>query len=807
MRPRLNSSLPPAFHEPGEYNFQELCQAVFAEEESVTTCDIYGIRGQKQRGIDLLARRRDGDGNEVAQCKCHQDLTASQIAKASDDFFAHLDYWKERDVKRFVLIAACPLDSTQQQEAIQQQIARFKEQSITYEAWSTGTLRRKLAPHREIAERHIKSQEVVENICGAAAGRSDLATTGRGLALVNEAVGSQFLQLSSALSREKAERVEDVRALMRAGRCKTAYARLQTLHEDTAWSYLEKPLRARILRVLASCALDVDNDVVKARQLVDEAKALDPSARDTVIRAAIKYREDGPSAALDSLTSVEDADSLNFQLDLLLEKGSLDECLRILTTHRAQIAPNADTLRMHALVLITKNDLSGARKLVERALAEQPEWESVRMAAAIVWYYSALSAAVLPDAISSFPAPVPWEFVKRDDESRAFLRRAEASFQELATNLERPADWRRVFSVWRLACLANDPGRQEQVSDLCRSLLADEPGDPRTLSWALARGYEIDLAGAQRALAASLITAPHPTDSIGILVGLHLTLGKPADAIDLLERTKDEFARMGLLDRWRFWRVQALAANGATADALNEADSAVDTGDRRILVQLVLEAIFAQTGKPEPLLKHLETSYRETGQPRYLYAACNLKARLKDWAYVSDRAEELVQVVGTAAAVHLAAGSLWETRRPAACLKLLNEQARAFPNGMLPRELWRLRIYCMQRVGLISGAVFDADLLNRQERTTESLLALIDSQVLCGDLKGVAIVGRQLLRQSDAPACELLRVARLLGSEDPDLARALWRRAAEFGVTEPTEITAAVGIGYTLGLDAEVRPF
>jgi hypothetical protein len=67
MQPDLNPSAPPAFHKIGEYNFQRLCRDIFAEEETVATCDIFGWRGQRQKGIDLLAPRRDGVGNEVAQ--------------------------------------------------------------------------------------------------------------------------------------------------------------------------------------------------------------------------------------------------------------------------------------------------------------------------------------------------------------------------------------------------------------------------------------------------------------------------------------------------------------------------------------------------------------------------------------------------------------------------------------------------------------------------------------------------------------------------------------------------------------------
>ena len=65
MRPRMNPSLSPPFYELDEYTFQDLCCDLFARQPGIATCNVYGKRGQRQRGIDLLAHR-SGDGKEVA---------------------------------------------------------------------------------------------------------------------------------------------------------------------------------------------------------------------------------------------------------------------------------------------------------------------------------------------------------------------------------------------------------------------------------------------------------------------------------------------------------------------------------------------------------------------------------------------------------------------------------------------------------------------------------------------------------------------------------------------------------------------
>src|SRR5262249_561217 len=118
MRPRMTPSLSPPFYELDEYTFQRLCCDVFERQQGIATCNVYGRRGQKQWGIDLLARRSGGDGIEVGQCKHYQHFLPFEIRQASDAFFDHLVYWQPRNVRRFILFVACDLDSTQQQDEI-----------------------------------------------------------------------------------------------------------------------------------------------------------------------------------------------------------------------------------------------------------------------------------------------------------------------------------------------------------------------------------------------------------------------------------------------------------------------------------------------------------------------------------------------------------------------------------------------------------------------------------------------------------------------------------------------------------------
>ena len=118
MIPSMNPSLSPPFHELDAYTFQILCCELHGRQPGIATCDVYGIPGQRQRGIDLLEHRRESMEKEVGQCKCYNDFPPLEIQKASEEFLRHLEYWQQERVKRFILFVACDLDRTQQQDEI-----------------------------------------------------------------------------------------------------------------------------------------------------------------------------------------------------------------------------------------------------------------------------------------------------------------------------------------------------------------------------------------------------------------------------------------------------------------------------------------------------------------------------------------------------------------------------------------------------------------------------------------------------------------------------------------------------------------
>lgn len=504
MTPNINASESPPFHKLDEYTFQNLCCELHGRQPGIATCNVYGTRGHMQRGIDLLAHRRGNMEKEVGQCKCYDDFPPAEIRKASAEFLKHLEYWQQQHVKRFILFVACDLDRTQQQDEICKQKEQFAKYGIDYEAWSAKTLRLMLAPYRDIVERHIRIPHWVENICGGEI-HSSLVSTGeptdaQSILRTMAFVGSKVERLASGFSKAIAEKLEEIRESYREGRVREAYIHLHKLREQEYWDILEQSLRGRILRTLAAYVLNIEGDVSKAHALANGAHNIDPAADDTILRTLLKYHTEGAESALLEIGASNTLDVYNLKIGLLLELGRIDDLLATMERFPEGIAPNAETRRLHALALLLKGNLPSAQTQIQSALNEREKWESVRIASAIIHYFSALPPVAFPNRMVPWPEPVDWAFIRRDDQSLDHLRKAKAEFETLALQPDRDDETRQLFEVWWLACLANDPDRQVEAQEFCRSLLGRDPTNSRALAWALARDYEVDLPAIERAM-------------------------------------------------------------------------------------------------------------------------------------------------------------------------------------------------------------------------------------------------------------------------------------------------------------------
>lgn len=787
--------------------FQELCRDLFFEEPEIGTCDIYGVSGQAQAGIDLLAPRKDGAGAEVGQCKCCEDFPPAEIRAASDKFFGYWDdRWSKEDIKRFILFVACDLNTRQQQDEVRRQVRRFAAVGIVYEAWSAATLRNKLRPHRGIVATYCPPAEYwVVAICGEAPPVA-LTTAGQPgrRSVVDVALAGQLEQLAARMSGEAECRLDTIRAAWHEGRTGDALRWLAEFRNDpTTWQVLSDEVKAKFLRFTAGVELNTTGNIDRARQLAEEAAALAPAEADARVQAIIAHRTGDSATALQLLEGREEADSLNLRCALLLELNRVSECRTLLEHPTLHASSDADTHRLRALAALASREVDQARLAIQKALELQPRWESIRYASAMIDYFAALSPAVVPTELVAWPAPVDWDMVKRDDESLSGLRGAARAFRELADRPGQPRQARQLLQAWALACMANDPERQADATGYCRELLEADRTDFRAIAWGAARRLEVDLAPSEAALRTLVSKGQASLPHILALVTCYIAARAMRKAINLLKKTRPTFEQQGEDVLWMAWNIRSIALNGSPQRARSELDQTGSQPDLRMVRAAVLQMLANQTGDWQPLIDCLESSYEETREPLFLLDLCQAKALRGEWDYVADRADQLVARVATGPAVGLAAVSAYNARRFDLCLRLLDDHRGLFSQRSLPAQLRRLRASCQRALGLLPEAIAEAEALTREEPTGVHLLTLAQLHFDIGDLKSAALAVRRLRGRLDITPTQLLRAAHFVYIEDQNLAKDLWRQAVGQDLGDEA-VALAVDLAVRLGLDQEV---
>ncbi len=619
------------------------------------------------------------------------------------------------------------------------------------------------------------------------------------------AVGDYFQeQLGLRLTSSAEKRLEDLKEAWLEGKRAQVERDLASLkNDDFHWGVLERGAKANYLRFEARTCPRGERR--KAGELAEEARVLAPdAAKDARLQAWLAYLEGDYASALKELAGQDDLESVNLRALLLLETGELAEAERVLRLEGLGLKPDAETHRICALVNATKKDLARARREADHARALKPRRVNTRFTSAAVDYLSGVSPAAV-DVSASPPLVNPF-FLKQDEDSRSHVRRAAKVFKELAEEMQDQPGERQAHEAWHLVCLAHDPTRLEEAVAYCRSLLAANPRHDQAIRWACANRLEntLPLEASREALSSSVEEGEANVGEIAALVGCHLAAADARAAAHLLEQSKSTFESARATEWWTFWRLRLMAMTGQTGPALMEINRSEPTLDMRHVRMDVLRELAKNLGDWQPLGAFLDNSYKETEHPFFLVESCKLRAWLEDWAYVADHAQALVNGVGTADAVQLAATGTYHAGRYGSCLTLLEGSEKYFPAGKFPERLDELKVNCYAASGRIRDAVAEAERFSGLEPSTAKLFQLLNLYVASLNLDQAVAAAGKLEDKEDLAAPHLLQLANLTKHRDAPLSVRLWKRAESSGLPDAL-VGQALGLAFQLGLDEEAQ--
>lgn len=121
-------------------DFERLCLRLVQTRFTVEHCELYGVAGQQQQGIDIYARK-DGGKYATYQCKRYQKLSSDELRKLVSLF--RTSAWAAKS-DEFTLCTSAELDMTQVQDAFEELRTEMAAEGISLVKWDAGQLSRLL---------------------------------------------------------------------------------------------------------------------------------------------------------------------------------------------------------------------------------------------------------------------------------------------------------------------------------------------------------------------------------------------------------------------------------------------------------------------------------------------------------------------------------------------------------------------------------------------------------------------------------------------------------------------------------------
>lgn len=776
----------PRYSELEPLTFQNLCKDILQADPKYRNVQVFGVPGQAQRGIDILAEQIAPSGLIVGQCKRYQALADSQVSGAVKEFLRHKAYWKTEGVDTFVLFVSCDATNAKVQAEFLRQRRRLRKLGIVFELWSDSTLTALLRSHPGIVSEYL-GHDWPSILCGGSFVLQPAATSH-----ASQIIVSQLEQISVQYADAVERDLETARETWRAGNRREAQAAVEHYRQPHIWNTLVGTTRSSVCRIEAQIALE-DGQVEQARKLLTEAKASNPNLTPR-LEALVLRSENRRSEARLLLQNSKDIENVTLHAALSLELGEVDEAFAKLV----DVADTSDTHRLRALAHLMKGELPSASKEIEKALTIAPTWTITRYTAAMVDYYSCLSPSRPLAELPPWPEPSDWSRLKSDDESRARLAKSALAFHSLQGEPNTTLAFGRILATWELACIASDPTRREDANLRCAEILGQDPANESCLVWAKARRLDVDTTQ-PRAILERTVHGDDAAPESTIVLLICLIEERDLDAAKaLLEEKRDPFAAIGHIETWKFWydQISAMSAEGEFVGA-----AAAD----HLFHKTALRAHLRITGDAEPLLDYLAAEHI-AGKTEATFELCATYAELERWSEALPLVDTLLARVQTTEALRIGCTVLYRNAEYAKCAKTIEDNRSWFPASQLPQSFLQMKIGAQERSGEVISAIRTAEDALAVEANRVNFLNLANLYLESGDFTALTQLASRHERFPDLSNEEVLRLSARLATVNQTVGVSLWKRAVKSGVSDD-QVGAVISIGFNLGLDLELAEF
>ena len=792
--------------------FELLCRDLLAKNYDVKRANKLFKQGFKQFGGDIIAYVKGEAATIVAQLKWYIDseFTSQKIKDAVDEFLKHWDtVWQELNVKEFVLYVAQPLKSIEQHKAISEKKNELLKLGVEFDYVDQDSLKDGITPHRDIVRKYLDGQSGnywEQKICGI----ENRAIDGfRSQSPAFQILNQNLEQKTNLLSEKILEEINPIRQLARSGRTREAIAEFSQLKTKN-FDHIDAKVKAELLSLEIRISLPHEMETSKARGLLTAIKKEDQNFDTSYLEALITSYESGIEAGLAKLGDCRTAAILNLKLAFLINLGKAEEAFELYQNKPDSVPTDTETKRLFALVLLSLDKLDEAESIAEESFAEQPEWTGVRMAKAIVFYHKSLSPQILSDRPLAVAEPQPWNLIKTDEESLEKRREAAKLFESLLPLEQRNNEEQRIMECWYLACLADDPARQEEAAEYCRNILEIHPTHIFLIIWAVARNFSVDFTLLEQRFEEALndksLSDKSAINESLILLALYLRNAKITKAKRQLAKIKSVLEKAGENDLTAYWACQIALAEGDYRIVDKKLSNKIeDLALRRKVQAAALTIEYNENPNRKThrkLTKRLQKLYRKTQNSYILSLYCQICHSQRNWSEVIRFGDILIEKTKALASLQLVCDAYYQNRKPERCLELLEKYEFIF-SGDIPNDLNLLKTYCLLKTGKVAKATGEARQLLDHEKSASNLLAFIETHRHTGDIFSIEKAVQEMGGLDEIAAAQKLKISKLIAPINRELAQEIWR-AAKPDLKQAKELTDTAFIyGNQIGLEGE----
>lgn len=799
----LKSHLPIVFAgDLSAVEFEDLCSDVWECDLDILRANRFGRNGQKQRGVDILAWNNTKE-LLIGSCKNYGAFDAKELDKAIGQFWKYLPHWKKRKVVGLVIFIGSQIQDVEVQIKYLDQQLKFSAEGLSLELRDNVKITNCLRENRKVGIKHFPAY--VQSFLYGASTEPALANpslSGSNLGLSGTLRDSIYLEFTADVEKL----LPNLRKKARSGRWSEALADIENLRSSQHWHLqpdgFDDALRSKVLILSAALQIDAKNDIPAAKVRIQQAKAADPSGKFQVVESVIALREQGPEKALELLAHPESTDAWNIKLSILTNLDRCSDVIAIVASPHFQ--PNSGTYRVASLAAVVEGDFHEARRFITLAVAGAPEEFHIRLLAASLRYLEAILPSFKDARFLDWPVPSGWEFVVSDDNALAALTEAESTFSELLKVVEAENEVKTYLEAWRLASLANHPGRQNEAAGYAAELLKQNPCHIPALVWSVERGFPFDHNASKSALQTT-IQKEGAVASVQALCTLLIESGDLQAAADHLDCSKSLYVSPNEAKIWTHLRVQLAAGLDDDATLSGLLNQEEDPKKRAILIYASSRVTAAKNKDAPAFIAAANQAYNETGEAHFLLEACDASLAAGDFEFVASHAIELLAKLPSPASLFVAVHATVDAGHYADAIELLSNHSNLVPTGKPGNSLRRLHARCLVQRGDLPKAFSVAKELARSDAGIDSQWMLFSTQVTGADFQGSADTARLLVEHPDISSVRLIQIADALRLSDPKLATLAIEKAIKIGVPDAA-LPGAVTVIFQLGKDDAAGP-